>query len=73
MSTYTSDAVNPKTGVTQAALFVDDFYGVHQYAVAFRKDGADAVIEDGLEAGIYDVYGVENIEQEVKRSEGDNE
>lgn len=48
MSTYIDQAINPKTGKMQSALFVDDFYGRHQYAVAFRKDGKDSRIEDDL-------------------------
>ena len=63
MSTYTSDAINPKTGKTQTALFIDDFYGAHQYAVAFRKDGQDSQITDGLDLELYDIYSIDDVER----------
>lgn len=35
MSNYYGWAVNPKTGITERALFADDYYGRHRYGVKF--------------------------------------
>lgn len=57
MSTFVDKAINPKTGQAQEAWFIDDFYGQHQYAAAFRRDGEDAVFSiDKINLDEYDVY-----------------
>lgn len=57
MSTYVDKAINPTTKKIQEAWFIDDFYGQHEYAVAFRKDGTDAVFDSGkIELTNYDTY-----------------
>lgn len=57
MSTYVDKAVNPKTKKTQIAWFIDDYYGQHQYAVAFRKDGGDVVFNaDNINLYVYEIY-----------------
>jgi hypothetical protein len=35
MSSYASRAVNPATGELEPALFIDDYFGSHQYGVRF--------------------------------------
>jgi hypothetical protein len=56
-------AKNPKTGKIQTAYFIDDFYGLHQYAVAFRKDGHDAKINESFASQEYETYPINEIEQ----------
>lgn len=63
MSTYISDAINPKTNKKQIAMFIDDYFGHHQYAVAFRKDGQDATIADTVNPETYNVYPIDEIEE----------
>lgn len=36
MSNYNGYAVNPRNGNLEEAVFLDDFYGRHQYAVKFH-------------------------------------
>ena len=55
MSTYISDAINPKTKNKQVALFLDGYFGHHQYAVAFRKDGNDSEIMDEVSKETHDI------------------
>ena len=63
MSTYISDAINPKTKNKQVALFLDDYFGHHQYAVAFRKDGNDSEIMDEVSKETHEIYRVEEVEE----------
>ena len=64
MSTYVDKAINPKTLKIQDAWFIDDFYGQHQYGVAFRKDGGDAVFSaDKIVRDEYDIYPVFQVDQ----------
>lgn len=63
MSTYISDAINPKTKNKQVALFIDDYFGHHQYAVAFRKDGNDSEIMDEVSKETHEIYRVEEVEE----------
>lgn len=59
MSTYADKAINPKTMKIQETWFIDDFYGQHQYGVAFGKDGREAVFNaDKIEIDEYDIYPV---------------
>ena len=63
MSTFVDKAINPKTRQTQEAWFIDDFYGHHQYAVAFRRDGEDTVFStDKISLDEYDVYPLHKVE-----------
>lgn len=39
MSNYNGYAVNPRNGKLEQAMFLDDFYGTHQYAIKFH-DGS---------------------------------
>jgi len=39
MSNYTAMAINPRTGATEMATWLDDYYGPHQYAVMFADGG----------------------------------
>lgn len=48
MSTYVDKAINPKTSKPQLALFIDDYYGSHQYGVGFKNDGTDASLYDTI-------------------------
>lgn len=61
MSTYVYRAVNPETGTVQSAIFIDDFYGKHRYAVGFRKDGAPISIHDEIVVSEYMIYPREHI------------
>lgn len=63
MSTYISDAINPKTKNNQVALFIDDYFGHHQYAVAFRKDGKDSEIMDEVSKETHEIYRKEEVEE----------
>ena len=63
MSTYISDAINPKTKKKQIALFIDDYFGHHQYAVAFRKDGKDSEIMDEVSKETHEIYRKEEVEE----------
>ncbi len=38
MSSYSAEAINPKTGKKEMARFIDDYYGRHEYGVRF-SDG----------------------------------
>ena len=59
MSTYVSKAINPRNLKIQEAWFIDDFYGQHQYGVAFRKDGRDAVFNSNeIKRDEYYIYPV---------------
>ncbi len=63
MSTYVNKAINPKTMKIQEAWFIDDFYGQHQYGVAFRKDGDNAVFNTNkIERDEYDIYPIFQVE-----------
>jgi hypothetical protein len=63
MSTFVDKATNPKTKKIQEAWFIDDFYGQHQYAIAFRKDGEDVVFSaDKIKLNKYDVYPIYEVE-----------
>jgi hypothetical protein len=46
MSTYVDKAINLKSGKSQLALFIDDYYGSHRYGVGFKNDGTDANLYD---------------------------
>jgi hypothetical protein len=46
MSSFIKDLKNPKTGKTQKAWCIDDYYGPHRYGYFFRKDGIDANWDD---------------------------
>lgn len=63
MSTYISEAKNPQTGKIQAAVFIDDYFGHHRYAVAFRKDGENSSIQDGVSEETHDIYPAEEVEE----------
>jgi hypothetical protein len=57
MSSFVDEAINPKTEQTQEAWFIDDFYGQHQFAVAFRKDREGAVFNSNkIKIDEYDIY-----------------
>jgi hypothetical protein len=63
MSSYCKKAINPKTGKKQIAGFIDDFYGIHQYGVLFKKDGKNfgwgtINLED------YDAYRIEEVKED---------
>jgi len=49
MSSYIKKVKHPITGKKQDALFLDDYYGEHQYGVGFRKDGEDTTFDDKFE------------------------
>lgn len=51
MSTYVNKAINPITRKPQLALFIDDYYGSHQYGVGFKKDGTDGSLCDTVDRG----------------------
>lgn len=38
MSNYINTVINQNTRTRQGTLLIDDCYGWHEYAVAFRKD-----------------------------------
>jgi hypothetical protein len=40
MSNYSRSAWNPKERVVRAAMWMDDYFGKHQYGVAFEGDPA---------------------------------
>ncbi len=62
MSTYVDRAINPKTGKPQLALFIDDYYGSHQYGVGFKDDGTDASLYDvATKDSGYTVYSLEEV------------
>lgn len=62
MSTFVDKAINPKTKKIQEAWFIDDFYGQRLYAVAFHKDGTDAIFDSGeIELANYDTYPMSQI------------
>jgi len=62
MSTYVDKAINPRTGKSQLALFIDDYYGTHRYGVGFKNDGADASLYDRPDGDSeYTVYPLEEI------------
>lgn len=63
MSTFVDKAINPKTRQTQEAWFIDDFYGQHQYAVAFRRDDENTVFStDKISLDEYNVYPLHKVE-----------
>lgn len=35
MSSYIAVAINPRTGKEEEALFIDDYFGKHEYGVKF--------------------------------------
>jgi hypothetical protein len=46
----------------QLALFVDNYYGSHQYGVGFKNDGSDASLYDTIgENSDYTIYHEEQI------------
>lgn len=64
MSSYAARAVHPRTGKTEAALFLDEFYGPNAYAVRFA-DGS--TFPRGLAEGqAREVPGPELSETEAK-------
>jgi hypothetical protein len=66
MSTFVDEAINPKTGQSQQALFIDDYYSSHRYGVGFRDDGADASLYDMKNRDTeYTVYPLEEIKTEL--------
>lgn len=65
MSNYIKLSVNPKTKELREALFIDDYYGKHRYARAFRKDGKDADFDTKLED--CDVYPITPAPGGIKR------
>lgn len=46
MSNFVDEAINPKTNKIQSAWLLDDYFGRHHYAVAFPKDGTDALFSN---------------------------
>lgn len=65
MSTYVDKAINPKTGKSQLALFIDDYYGSHRYGVGFKNDGTDANLYDiENRDSEYTIYPLEEIKVE---------
>lgn len=40
MSNYSRSAWNPKERVVRAVMWMDDYFGQHQYGVAFEGDPA---------------------------------
>jgi len=61
MSTYLDKAVNPNTNKLQLALFIDDYYGSHQYGVGFKKYGSDPSLYDEIDVNKYTIYPLEEI------------
>jgi hypothetical protein len=47
MSTYTAEAINPRTGKMEQATFIDDYFGRRRYGVRFA-DGQVYREDDGL-------------------------
>lgn len=73
MSTFVDKAINPKTKQIQEAWFIDDFYGQHQYAVAFRKDGEDAIFSNKMHGrDEYDFYPIYEVETPITKVKFDN-
>jgi hypothetical protein len=69
MSTYVDKAINPKTGKSQLALFIDDHYGSHRYGVGFKNDATDANLNHiGNIKSEYTVYPVEEIKMEPDKN-----
>lgn len=68
MSTYVDKAINPKTGKSQLALFIDDYYGSHRYGVGFKNDGTDAnlFVTKNIDSE-YTVYPLEKINVELEK------
>jgi NTP pyrophosphatase (non-canonical NTP hydrolase) len=54
MSSYQGLAVNPETGLTEPAYFMDDYFGRHRYGVQFETTGK-----------VYPVDGVKVIENKA--------
>ncbi len=54
MSNYMADAINPRTGEIEQAIFCDDYFGKHRYGVRFPSDGPNAPTygEDEIAADI---------------------
>jgi hypothetical protein len=63
MSSFIREAVNPKTGKTVKAYFIDDYYGSHLYGVGFRKDGKDASFDDFPYMDNCDFYKIEDLKK----------
>ena len=63
MSSYIKSAKNPKTNKIIKAFFLDDYFGSHKYAVAFKKDGKDADWErvNSIKKDC-DIYSIDKIE-----------
>ena len=61
MSTFVEIAINPRTGKSQLALFIDDYYGLHRYGVGFKNDSTDASLYDIENKDSYTVYSIEEI------------
>lgn len=73
MSTFVDRAINPKTKNIQEVWFIDDYYGHHRYAVAFRKDGKDAVFGDRKHnRDKYDFYPMHEVETPKTKAKLDN-
>jgi hypothetical protein len=62
MSTFVNVAFNPKTKKIQSAIFIDDYYGKHRYAVGFRKDGGEINIRDNIIKSECEIYPLEQID-----------
>lgn len=73
MSTFVSEAINPKTGKSQSALYIDDYYGSHRYGVGFKNDGSDASLYDTIDRDSYTVYPLEEIKTEPKERHSNEE
>lgn len=66
MSTYVDKAINPKTGMPQLALFIDNHYGSHQYGVGFKNDGTAASLDYAVNRDSeYTIYPLEEIKLET--------
>ncbi len=62
MSTYIESAIDPEDSKARKAWFIDDYYGQHNYGVAFRKDGKDAIFENRpINRDEYCIYPIEQI------------
>jgi len=68
MSSYLRDLTNPKTGKTQKAWCIDDYFGQHRYGYFFRRDGKDADFKDfdELQADIknFKIYNEDDVERQ---------
>jgi hypothetical protein len=73
MSTYVDTAINPKTGKSQLAIFIGDYYGSHQYGVGFKNDETDAVLFAEIVASDYSVYPIDKININVTSHQDDSQ